>query len=514
VELYALTDSGGSSTQSATVLDAQTAAAVVGPALLCDIARAAGVSVTTVNLVSVRSLNATSGIYTTISLNPDTFPNTITDADCGVLATGGTITAPTRLLFLLPSDPAHRAASHIGIERQLTGIPSLSLTTQVVVPATTTSGSVASSDTGASATDIVTSVSSVQSKIAAAIAGNTATAATSGSTVGAVNLGTLSRLNAAWLTAQDYHVTFTDTGSAVVVNAQGDTIAADAVTALLSSGVTGSSVVGGNAVVQAQERVAAQDAATPTTADATVADKRRNAAIIGGAVGGGIGFIGLIALAAWELRKRRAQAAAAAAMNPATDWTGATAAAIARSGGFEVAVIRDPLTARGPPREPDAPTAGGPQTNRIGRALQGSEEVGWGVPNHSPVAAADAVGGTVAVDTATISIELSGDSSSVQQSQMATTAPPNEAPHVLATGDFRAMAAPPSPVQSVVQVGDPDVDKAMGHLQAIGASPLRADGPAAVYLADGSAPTPTSARSAAEPGAVRAGGGLPAATDV
>jgi hypothetical protein len=487
------------------VLDAQTAAAVVGPALLCDIARAAGVSVATVNLVSVRSLNASSGVYTTISLDADTFPDTITDADCTILAAGGTITAPTRRLLagLQLSDLVLGLAAHLGSERQLTGIPSLSLTTQVAVPATTTCGNVASSDSGASATDIVTSVSSVQSKIAAAIAGNTATAAPSEGTVGAVNLGTLSRLNVAWLTAQDYHVTFTAMGSAVVVNAQGDTIAADAVTALLSSGVPGSSVVGGDAVIQAQELVSAQDAAAAVAADVAAADKRRNAAIIGGAVGGGIGFIGLIALTAWELRKRRAQAAAAAAIDPATDWTGATAAAIASSGGFEVAVIRDPLTARGPPSEPDAPTAGGPQTNR-----------GRSAPAHAPAAAADAVEDAAAANIATISIAFSEDSSSAQQPEMTTTAPANAASHVLAAGNYRAMAAPPSSVQTTVHVVGPDLDKAVDHSQALGASQLHADAPIAVFLADGGAPTPIADRSTAEYGAVSAGVGLPVAADV
>jgi hypothetical protein len=286
-------------------MDPSTAATAVGPALLCDIARAAGVSVTTVNLVSVRSLNVSSGVYTTISLDSDTFPNTITDADCAILAAGGTITAPTRRLL---------AGLHLSLHsrgaRSLAGLPALSLTTQVVVPAasssTATSGSGSSTTTGASGADLVATTAAVQAKIAAAMSGNAASSAGSSSSADSavINLGPLSRLTAAWLTMQSFSVTIVGTDTATITDPQGQTVTGASAATLLSSAVQGTVAVGGNAVAQAVVEVAAASAA----ADAADADRRRIGAIVGGSVGGGMAFCVIVALAVWLLIVRPRQA--------------------------------------------------------------------------------------------------------------------------------------------------------------------------------------------------------------
>jgi len=278
-ELRGVTKPGRSVQHISAALDAQSAAGAVGPALLCDIAKTAGLSVTAVQLTTVQSVDATSGASTTVLVDASAFPNTIGDADCAVLAVGGTITAPTRRLQI--ADDAAAGTTQ----------PDLTLTTRVSVPTGNSGNGMVS---GAAASD---KAAVIQTKIEAAMAANSATSAANG----ALNLGPMARVAAAWLAAQSYNVTLRADGSAVVTDPQGQAVTAAAATALLSSAVHATASIGGSAVLQAQ-----QDAAA-AAADAADADTKRTTSIVGGIGGGGVGFVVLIALAAWHFRRRRSQ---------------------------------------------------------------------------------------------------------------------------------------------------------------------------------------------------------------
>jgi hypothetical protein len=297
---------GGTATTSRR-LAALTATSVLNsmaPAVICDVARVAGVSAANVKVVTVRLLESNTGAYAATAVSTAAFPNTITDADCTTISNGGSVSAPA------------------GRRLQSTSTqPLLSFTTLVLVPTTVTSST--GGTTTASAAELVAAASAVQSKISAALASNAVTTASDGS----LNLGAFTAATSAWLTTNSYSVAVTSSGSAVVTDPSGTTVTAATIAAV----VGGQTSAGGLAVNQAQSDVASAAA----TASHEAAVKNSVRVIVGATIGTGA-FVALALIGAvwvWHARReremKRAEAALAAAYGtePAAEATTTAAAA-------------------------------------------------------------------------------------------------------------------------------------------------------------------------------------------
>jgi len=302
--------------QTALSLDPASAAAAMGPALLCDIARAADVSVTTVSLTSVRGVDATTNEEATVDISADAFPNTISAADCTALTTQPAAAA-TRARLLTAG--ARRLREKARVPRHLTDAsgsqPALTFSVLVTVPTTVAStasaagGSAAASPAVSVATDLASRVAVVQAKITAAIGASSASAAGgsgSASSAASLDLGPLSHLTAAWLSAHSYTVTFTGTDTATITNPEGQAMSAASASSLLSSTVQGTATAGGSALA------AAVASAAPGSGNADSEARRRVGIIAGSAAAAAVGFSALVALAVWVAVRRR--------RSPANSW--------------------------------------------------------------------------------------------------------------------------------------------------------------------------------------------------